>query len=361
MKNLAIIDLSNLKYNLELVRKLTRRPVIAVVKANAYGLGVKKIASTLQSANVYMMAVAIPEEGAELRELGVKTPILVFMPPRSSSDVSIITEYNLIPTVDTADTISLLSASNTIMDVHVKIDTGMHRLGLFPEKALELISNILSSPKLNLKGIYTHFATADTRDKEYLSYQLTIFNSTLNQLKGIINDSLVVHAANSGAILQYPQTYFDAVRPGIMLYGVYPESHLRNSLDLRPVLQLKSRIITIKQLKPGESVSYGRTFIAKDPIKIAIVPIGYADAIPVSLSNKGYFKVNGSIVPIIGRVTMDYTIIDVTNLKNVSVGDEVTIVDEDINVNKVSELADIIPYEFLTRLNFNRFNIKYIY
>ena len=323
MRAWAEIDLGALVHNLEYAKKLTGRKVCAVIKGDAHGHGALKCAETLAAHGCDAFAVACLEEGIELREGGIMKPILVlgWTPAAFAPDLA---EYRLTQSVlDEAYANELeeaLSSFGGHLDVHVKIDTGMSRTGLFaqngPGEAAEAILRIDKLPHLGITGIFTHYAAADVRSKDaFTAWQLENFKAVLARLeeKGFDRSKVTVHASNSACVLYHPETYFDMVRLGVMVYGFYPDDIFRPDGPLRQVLSLKARVAQVKELPAGSHVSYGCTFETSRPTTIAVVSAGYADAYPRILSNKGaYAVINGVKCPQIGRICMDLCMFDVT-------------------------------------------------
>ena len=287
----AEIDLKALAYNLKGIRtKVGRRvKVMAVVKANAYGHGIVEVARFLERHTIDYLGVANAEEGAVLREAGVTVPIHVFTLP-SNDQVPLYGTYDLEPTICTPSESTLLNKQAQRQDntlrVHLKIDTGMNRIGVRAKDLKKLLSSLAKLRRLEIKGIYTHFAMADTRDKSFSRQQLGEFHRALDILHNEAISAEVIHCAGSSAILDLPESYFSMVRPGIMLYGYYPSHETTESVPLKPVLTLKSRVSLVKSIEAGESVSYGRRFVAKRRTNIATVPVGYADGYMRALTGR---------------------------------------------------------------------------
>ena len=337
----AVIRLSNLKYNFKNIReKVGPRKVMAVVKADAYGHGVNEIVKTLLSLGKNKpdyFAVAIAAEGVELRKLKVKEPILIFEPFSKEEAFSAV-KFNLIATVFNENHLKILEEakrkskinSSKKIKVHVNVDTGMHRLGVNYNGAFEFISKLALNENFEIDGIYTHFATSDEKNKSYANLQLKRFNNLLKYLKTENINYGIVHAANSGAILDMPEAYFDMVRPGISLYGYYPSLETTESIPLKPVMTLYSQVASVKVIEKGETVSYGRKFKAKTSTKIVTVPIGYADGFNRNLTNKTEALIKGKRYKQVGRVTMDRIMFEIGN-DNIKPGDKVILIGSDKN------------------------------
>ncbi len=350
----ALIDLDALAHNYrEVISRIGDRKVLAVVKAKAYGHGAAPIARRLLELGVSMLGVALVEEGRQLRDGGVKAPILV-MGPVFPEQAEAIVQLGLTPVVFTMPLARALSdcaqRNAGTARVHVKIDTGMGRIGLPPEEAAQFIAEIVKLPGLVVDGLMTHFADADLQDKHFASVQLDRFESLLRAIDGKGIAVPVRHAANSAAVLAYDRALFTMVRPGLMLYGYDPRES-RESSRFRPVLSWLTRIAFIKKMPAGRPVSYGRTFVTKRDSLIATVPVGYADGFDRALSNRGEMLVRGVRVPVAGRVCMDMTMLDVTDVPGVAEGDEVVLIGtqgrERITADDIAEKTGTIPYEVL--------------
>jgi alanine racemase len=337
-------------------RQGARAPgIIAVVKANAYGHGAAPVGIALERAGATLLACADIEEAVTLRRAGVRAEILVFG-ALGVSDVSGIFDYKLTPTVSTPSAGKALQEEAARRKVrlkyHLKIDTGMNRLGLRYDNLSRTLPDLLASESLELVGLYTHFATADMPDHPLMEQQRTRFETVREDLRGRGIQPKVVHAANSAALLRDSRVWYDLVRPGLLLYGVVPPP-LASTLPLRPVLSLRSRIVAVKHIRAGESVSYGARFIAERPTRVAVVPAGYADGIDLRLAGRGAVLVRGRRAPIVGAVAMDMLMIDMTDIEAYP-GDEVVLLgtqgDERIDVREMAAAIGTIPWEILCRL-----------
>lgn len=350
----AKIYLNNLKFNyLKLKRRVDNRKVIAVVKANAYGHGVVKAVEALESLGKdkpFYYAVALTEEAVEIRENKLTdSPILSFA-PFCKDELSEYLKYSIIPTVSSIEQIEIIKKINLKekLKIHVNVDTGMGRLGIHFSQAHEALKVLYSQGNIEVDGIYTHFATSDEKNKRFTIIQLNRFNKILAFLKANKIKPNLIHASNSGAIIDVPQAWFDAVRPGISLYGYSPSQETGEAVELKPVMELVSKITTLKRITKGETVSYGRIFTAKRETLAATVPVGYADGYNRNLSNKAYGIINGKLVKQIGRVTMDRILFDVTDV-DVQVGDEVVLLGQRSKLKfdawDWSNILNTIPYE----------------
>lgn len=351
----ATINLAALKAN---VRALKERigpncQLLAVVKANAYGHGAPLVARAALEAGASRLGVACPDEGAELRGAGIEAPIVVLgYTPAAEAEKAV--EHRLTPTINSLEHAQAVSRASLrlglVTPVHLKVETGLNRFGLGPEAVMKLARDLESLPSLRLEGAYTHFACADEADKRFTWRQFEEFMAVASKLELPIR-----HVANSAAILDLPQMALDMVRAGIALYGLYPSTAVSRSVALRPVLALRSRVARVRDLAPAETVSYGRTWEAPVPSRIALVPCGYADGLPRILSNRGAVLVRGQRAPIVGRICMDLTMIDATAVDGVSEGDEVVIIGaqgrDSIPAEEVASQAGTISYEVLCSIS----------
>jgi len=353
----AIINLKNLKKNfLNIRKKVANAKVMAVVKADAYGHEVEFVVEALNSLGKQKpeyFAVATPDEGVELRKLKIKQPVLIF-DPIDKYQVNRFFKFNLIPSVFTQEHLNILLKekkkikSNKKILVHVKIDTGMNRLGVDYTEAFSFIKKLSLNKNFKIEGIFTHFATSDEAGSIYAKLQIKRFNEVIKSLKENNINYGLAHAANSGAILNFPESYYDMVRPGILLYGYYPSLQTSECIKLQPVMSLVSKVSSIKRLKKGESVSYGRRYFTKRETTIISVPIGYADGFTRALTNKAHAIINGKTYNQVGTVTMDRIMFDVGNDK-IKINDDVILIGEKgklkIDAWDWSKIINTIPYE----------------
>jgi len=329
--------------------------IIAVVKANAYGHGAPEVARALEQAGAAMLACADIEEGIVLREAGVRAPILVFG-ALSVSDLDGVFAHNLTPTISTPGAASALQRAAARHGVrlrcHLKIDTGMNRLGFRHDNLWQTIPQVAASPNLEIAAVYTHFATADNPDDPAFAMQRERFEETLGGLPALGIQATIRHASNSAALLRDERVWYDFVRPGLLLYGIVPPP-LAATLPLRPALSLHSRIVAVKGIRPGEGAGYGLRPVGDRPATLAVVPAGYADGLDLRLAGRGYMLVRGRRAPIVGSVCMDMTMIDVTGT-DAAPGDEVVIVGEQdgesIGMREIAAAIGTIPYELLCRV-----------
>ena len=350
----ATVDLNALTHNYqEMARRIGDRKVLAVVKAQAYGHGAIPVSRRLVELGIHMLGVALVEEGRDLRDAGITAPILV-MAPVFPGQAEVIVNAKLTPVVYTLAMTRALSdavaGTGRTLGVHVKIDTGMGRIGLSPEEAVDFVVAVGKLPGLAIEGLMTHFADADLRDKAFARAQMDRFESLIRSLEAKGITIPLRHAANSAAVLEYDRALLTMVRPGLMLYGYNPLES-RVSADLRPVLSLVTRVAFLKRVPAGVPISYGRTFVTNRESLIATIPLGYADGYSRGLSNKGEAIVRGARVPVAGRVCMDMTMLDVTDVPGVAEGDEVVLIGEQgnerITADDIAARTGTIAYEVL--------------
>jgi len=348
------VDLAAVRSNMMAVRERVGgdTAVIAVVKANGYGHGAVEVSRTLLKAGADVLAVALPAEGVELRHAGVTCPILV-MGSMLGREVPLALDNDLMLTIFSEPFAGEVSkqarARGLRCPVHVKVDTGMGRLGILAEEAQGAVPRIAELPGLDVVGLSTHFPSADEADKTYTHRQVDTFRSILERLEAAGLTFRYVHAANSAAVLDIPQAHFNAVRPGIILYGLGPSVDIANPVPLTPALALKSVVTYLKKVPAGSPLSYGRTYTTRRPSLIASVPVGYADGYPRALGNQARVAVRGGFAPVVGRVCMDQFLVDVTDVPEVAVGDEVVLysnkADHPNSVEATARLLGTIPYE----------------
>jgi alanine racemase len=341
--------------------------VIAVVKANAYGHGAERVALALEAAGADLLACADIEEAVVLRRAGVRAPILVFG-ALSVSDLDGLFEFALTPTISTPSAARAVQAAaarrKTTLGYHLKIDTGMNRLGFRHDNLRRTLPELLASSNLRLDAIYTHFATADEPESPFFDLQRKNFEAALKTIgelregpaKAGHDRSVLIHAANSAATLRDSRVWYDMVRPGLMLYGIVPPP-LASTIPLIPVMSLTSRVVAVKGIRPGEGVGYGLRFEADKPVTTAVIPAGYADGIDLRVSGRSQVLIRGRRVPIVGAVSMDMMMVDVTDLGDVSPGDEVVIIGrqgeeswQQIDAREMAAAIGTIPYEVVCRI-----------
>ncbi len=325
---------------------------MAVVKADAYGHGAVEVAKTALACGADYLAVARLEEGVALRQQGIQAPMLVFVTFFEEQARDFL-EFSLDATVFDLPRAQALNRdakkAGKRARVHIKVDTGMGRLGIDWRQAGDFVKNISHLKHLDIVGIYTHFATSDVVNKEFAMTQLRRFHQVLDGLHQAGISVPLKHAANSGAILDIPESYLDMVRAGVSMYGYYPSGETSESIALAPAMTLKSRIVAIKALEKGGYVSYGLTYQTQQPTRIAIIPVGYGDGYNRALSNRCDVLLRGRRYPVVGRVCMDVTMVDVGLTNDVQVGDEVVLMgrqgEEEISIFELCEKLDTIPYE----------------
>jgi alanine racemase len=368
----AEIDLSAYAHNIKELRRVTQSGarLMAVVKANGYGHGAVEVARTALQNGAESLGVARLHEAVELREAGLEAPILIFgySPPDSAETLI---NYDLTQTVyspATAEALSDQAARKGKIKIHIKVDSGMGRLGLLLDKLADGISDDISTANtigditainrlanLEIEGIFTHFASADSADKSYANKQLDRFTDFLNRLNRAGLSPPVGHAANSAAVIDMPDSHLDMVRPGIATYGLYPSDEVNHRrVHLKPVMTLKSRIIHLKKVPAGFNISYGITFQTRNPTTIATVPVGYADGLNRLLSSRGHMLVHGHRIPIVGRICMDLTMLDVGSLSSVAIEDEVVVFGPQgrkaVTADELASTLNTINYEIVTSI-----------
>lgn len=331
------VDLRALAQNVRQIRGLlgSRTALMAVVKADAYGHGATTIAQTALRSGASWLGVATIPEGIELREAGIEAPILVLGATYTAEQIRAIARWRLQPTLCTpkqtlvfADTLARMSAPERL-PVHLKLDTGMSRLGTLWTEATEFVQLVQRSPQLQIASVYSHLATADDPNPQVMRQQQHRFDSAVAAIRAARIDPAKLHLANSAATLADRSLHYDLVRVGLAMYGLYPAPHLRQVVDLQPVLQVKARVTQVKTLQPGTGVSYGQSFVADREMQMAVVGIGYADGIPRNLSNRMSGLIRGQRVPQIGAITMDQIMLDVSQVPEVQAGEVVTLLGQD--------------------------------
>lgn len=364
----AEIDVDGLVHNYRKIREAAAGAMIlAAVKAEAYGHGGREVARILEHQGVEYFGVASVEEGIDLRTNGQIRKPIVLLSPVPYREIPLIFDYNLTPNVTEQGFAKELSQEanrrSKTLGVHVEVDTGMGRSGASLAEAPALISLIVNKPGLRLEALFTHFPSAE-HDPRFTEEQLRLFSQMVDKLVSEGFKIPLLHSANSAALFKYPTSQFDIVRPGIALYGIEPEG-FENKLDLHPVMTLRTRIVNLRRLAKGSSVSYGRTCILERDSLVATLSVGYGDGYPRSLSNKGRVLYKGRRFPILGTVCMDLTMVDLTDAatpvtpapsaSTPAIGDEVTLIGRDadavLGAEEVAEWAATIPYEITTRIS----------
>lgn len=355
----AEIDLDAIAYNVRAYQKHVgnKVKVIAVVKANAYGHGAVQVGRAAVQAGASMLAVHRAIEGAELRKAGITAPLLVmgYTPP---SGAQFVVENQLTPSLITLEFAQALSgcaaALGCQVPVHIKVDTGMNRYGVLPAEVGEFVRALQQLPGIQIEGMFTHFATADWADESETRRQLAVFNEVRSEILAAKIQIPIFHAANSAAAMRLPEALFDAVRPGIGMYGMHPSSEWPPVFEIRPVLTFKSRVSRLRTLPAGAGVGYSRTYITSKPTPAALVPVGYGDGYHRVLSNKGIVLIQGQRAPVLGRVSMDQIVVDISGIPGVQMDDEVVLLGQQgsqrLSAEEVAALAGTINYEVTTSL-----------
>ncbi|MBU3097950.1 MULTISPECIES: alanine racemase [Clostridium] len=353
----AEVDLDKLAHNMREIRRITKsKKIMAVVKADAYGHGAVDVAPVLLENGADSLAVAMLSEAMELRRSGIECPIMIlgFTPPELIDNLL---KYDIEQTVFSYEFAKQLSKmaqdENKIAKIHIALDTGMGRIGFLPnDESVQEVYKISLLPNITLEGIFCHFSTADEKDKTYTNIQVEKFDEFYQKLKAKKVYINTRHIANSAAIIDLPEIHYEAVRPGIIIYGYYPSDEVnKEKLDLLPVMTLKTNVVHIKTLPPGEYVGYGRKYKTDKESVIATLPIGYADGYTRLLFQKAKVIIKGEFAPVIGKICMDQCMIDITRINEVKVGDEVILIGEDgnnkFNADIVGGLIDTISYEIV--------------
>ncbi|NUM52435.1 MAG: alanine racemase [Candidatus Hydrogenedentes bacterium] len=353
----AIVDLNAYAKNLNAVRARIPKEcgIVAVIKADAYGHGAVQVARKAVAEGVRMVAVAAVSEAIELREAGIEAPVLLLVQPDADALAAAI-EANvrlMISDVQTAERLGELARkANKVVPIHCKIDTGMGRQGFSSETAVRDLLSLTKISHVDIEGIATHFAVADSTRDSFTSTQLRVFRQVLRQIEKEGIPYEMAHAANSGGVVNHEGSTFDMVRVGLMAYGVWPSDTPPAAHVLTPVLRWESKIVLIKELAGGASIGYGRTFTTHEASRVGVVPVGYADGYPLSLSNRASVLVRGKRCPVRGRVSMDQIVVELNDVPNASCGDAVTIIGSDggesITAAELAERGGTIPYEILT-------------
>lgn len=365
----AEIDLKAVSGNLRIVNGIagSKRQVIAVVKADAYGHGAAEVSGRLADEGVSCLAVAYTEEAVALRNAGIHARILVLF---DKADAAAFFNHDLMPVIYDIHTAKRFSREasrrNRPLNVHIKIDTGMGRLGFNSENAVKDIIAISGMSHINIAGLMSHFSEADVADRDCAAAQIKIFKDIREKLPHGLKSRLLCHIANSAAVLLFKDAGFDAVRPGLMLYGCSPLNGSgpsgSSAKGLRPAMKVRTSILSLRKVRKGASISYGRTFVTKKESLIAVLPVGYADGYSRMFSNNAFVLVRGNRAPVIGRVCMDLTMVDVTGLEGVREDDEVVLLGKqgkaEVTVREAAAWAGTVPYEIFTSIG-NRSKREY--
>lgn len=356
------VHLANIRSNIEGIRAAVgpQRKILIAVKANGYGHGAVEISRMAEKIGVDWLGIATVPEGIQLRQAGIHLPVLKFSPAfEEEMDAAILNNITL--TVCERENIADLQKASkkqgVVFPVHLKIDTGMGRIGVTPAEAPALAAFIEKEcPNLHLEGIFTHLPVSDSDETEFTAHQIVRFRTTVDQIHAAIGRKVaLVHCANSGAVLGHPDGWFDMVRPGIMIYGFYPDPSTPRTIELKPGLSFYSRVSFIKKVAAGTSIGYGRTWFAPEDTFIATIPAGYADGFNRLFSNMGRVLINGRSYPVVGRVCMDQCMVNLGPQSNVKVGDTVVLIGrsggQEISGDEWAEKLNTITYEVTCQIN----------
>ncbi len=343
----AEIDLDAIRYNLKTIKEHVGKKLLVVIKANAYGHGAKKVAEATCDIADYF-AVATIEEAIQLREDNITNPILIlgYVSPEYFPDL---VKYNVEQTLFDYESALLLAKAGG--KAHIAVDTGMGRIGFSTtDESVDTIKKIAALEGIKIEGIFTHFATADEKDKEFSHCQYKKFCDFVAKVEESGVNIPLKHVANSAAIIDMPSYGLDMVRSGIITYGLKPSADV-GDLNIKPALRLKTHVVYVKTVPAGTPISYGRTYVTDCEKVIATIPVGYADGYPRALSNCGRVVINGCYAPIVGRICMDQFMVDVTDIPSVKVGDEVSLIDEMIPAEEIAALEGTINYETVCKIS----------
>lgn len=357
----AEIDLDKLAHNMREIRRVSKsEKIIAVVKADAYGHGALDVAPVLLQNGADILAVAVITEAVELRRSGLECPIIVlgFTPPDLINDLLRYEIEQAVYSYEFAKELSKIAQKeNKIAKIHIVVDTGMARIGYLPsDDSVEEVCNICKLPNIAIEGMFSHFSSSDEKDKTYTYMQVKKYNDFCEKLKAKNVNIKMRHTANSAAIIDLPETHYEAVRPGIIIYGYYPSEEVnRESINLKPVMTLKANVVHIKTLPPGEFVGYGRRHKTERESVIATLPVGYADGYTRLLFQKAKVIIKGKFAPVIGSICMDQCMVDVTGIDGVNIGDEVILIGEEgdnkFTADIVAGLIGTISYEVVCMIS----------
>ena len=353
------VDLRSVAFNVRSIRTKLGKKVefLAVVKADAYGHGAYEVSKAALQNGADLLGVAILEEGIELREKGIEAPILILYPEFLGREKKIL-EYGLECTVTDlgfARNLSLRAADlDKTASIYIKVDTGMGRYGLPPDEAYRFVKRIRDLKNIKVKGILSQLSSAEEKEDDFSFRQISTFKEVLEKLdefnRGFLNKSI----ANSSAVLNLPESHFNQVRVGLLLYGIYPSPEVSRTIQVKPALSFKSRILFLKEVEKGTAIGYGRSYVTPRKTRVATIPLGYADGFGRLLSNKAQVLIHGKRAPVIGRVCMDAFMIDVTDIPQAKAGDELVLIgkqgEEEITVDEFAEWNQSISYEVLTRM-----------
>ena len=359
------IDLNQVSENIKKIKEYTngKLEIAPVIKADAYGEGAAYFKQILEENEIKIVAVALTDEAINLRNAGFNQEIII-LNELLESDLDDVIKYNLTPKISVYEIAKKLNdmaiKENKKINIHIELDTGMGRTGINPKEAEKYVEKIKKLTNLNIEGIFTHFASADT-NPEYTELQIKIFNDTVEKLQKQGIEFKYIHSSASSGIINYlGKTKSNLIRPGIIIYGYMPSEETQNKIGVKPTAVLKTKVVFLKTVEKGTSISYGNRYITQRESKIATIPMGYADGIRRCLSNKGSVYINGEYAPIIGSVCMDNFMVDVTHIKDIKIGDEVIIWDnKNITIEEIAKTCDTINYEILCTIG-KRVTRKYI-
>jgi len=352
------IDLEALEYNYRRLKNIAGKDVkiLSVVKSDAYGHGLTEVSRTLNKCRADYFGVASIGEAIRLRDAHINAPILVFG-NISPFHAGAILDYDLTQTIFTKKAAMFLNHTakkrKRKARVHIKIDTGMGRLGIWHAQAFDFIKEIMRLPFIDIEGVYSHLSSADT-DNKFTDRQISHFRNLIKKIQDSNIHIPFFHIANSIGQIDYKHSHFNMVRPGLVIYGIYPTDKMRSKLKLKPIMSFRSKIIYIKRVPKGRSISYGRTFITRRPMTIATIPVGYKDGYSRSLSNKSEVLIRGKRCKVLGRVCMDQMMVDVSNVKRVKHGDIVVLIGnfgkETVSAEEIASLSGTIAYEVVCNI-----------
>jgi alanine racemase len=346
----AVVDLRAIGNNIAKIRKRIgrKKDIMAVVKADGYGHGAVEVSLSALENGANCLGVALPEEGEQLRKAGIVAPITVLglIQPEEAYKVVDLDLEQAVCSLEVAEALDQIASNAGVqINVHIKVDTGMGRVGVQPEDALAFVRRMGRFKSLKMKGIFTHFSCADELDKTFARKQIEIFDGLVREIEASKVKIPKKHVANSAAILDLPESYYDLVRPGIMIYGLYPSNEISHSIELQPAMTFMTRVIFVKWVPPGCPISYGRTFTTQRQTMVATLPVGYADGYSRLLSSRGEVLIKGHQVPLMGRVCMDMCMVDVSEVENVHPGDEVILFGKGLPVDEIAMKIGTINYE----------------
>jgi len=352
----AIINLGAVSHNIAKIRKKigNERGLMAMVKADGYGHGAVEVSRAALGSGADSLGVALPEEGQHLREAGIEAPILVvgLIQPEEAYKVVKFCLSQAVASVKLLEALdSEAGKASTKVNVHVKVDTGMGRVGINPDDTVSFVRKVKDFRNLNLEGIFSHFPSSDERDKTFSIGQIQLFNQVISNLRLAGIEVPKKHLANSAAVLDLPQSYYDMVRPGIMIYGFYPSSEVSRSIKLKPAMTLKTKVAQVKVVPAGTPISYERTFVTKKKTTVATLPIGYGDGYNRLLSNRGEVLIKRHRAPVIGNVCMDMCMVDASGVKDIQPGDEVILFGEGLPTEEIATKIGTIVHEVVAAVN----------